>query len=438
MDEPWSRPGDYVLMKALQDLVCASSACPDDIDPSNAWDPSEIQVRVYPASCDFTPGIALRVTADAEPTLTRRSGFHSRTEKLTRSFTEYKGFWLPTCFPNYGPVAEYYACRTGAAVIDLSALRKFEVVGPDSLALIQATVTRDIKKLAIGQIVYTALCVETGGMLDDATVFRFGDDNFRIVCGDEYVGEWLRMQADKMGLKNVWVKSSTDQIHNIAVQGPKSKDIMANLVWTPEGKPKIGEIGWFKFTTGRIGPDGPAVMVSRTGYTGEFGYEVWVHPDDCPAVWDAIWEAGKPYNLTPLGLSGLDILRIEAGLIFYGYEFCDQIDPFEAGIGFSVPLVSKTDDFVGKTALQRRKANANHVLVGLELEGNEAAAHGDCIHLPGARTQIGIVTSATKSPLLNKNIALARVAVEYGAVGTKVQVGKLDGQMKRIGATVVK
>ncbi|KAI9021162.1 glycine cleavage T protein [Hyaloraphidium curvatum] len=436
LDEPWSRPGDYVLFRALSDLVCASSACPDDIDPANGWDPSEIQVRVYPSACDFDPGVALRVTPDADPVLTRRSGFHPRTSALTRSFAEYRGFWLPTCFTSHGPVEEYHACRTAAAIIDLSALRKFEVFGPDALQLINACVTRDIKKLAIGQIVYTALCVETGGMLDDATVFRLGEADFRVVCGDEYVGKWLRERAELMGLRGVWVKSSTDRVHNVAVQGPKSKQILAACFEKTEGRPDVSEIGWFKFTTGKVG--GRPAMVSRTGYTGEFGYEVWAHPADCPAVWDALWAAGQPHGLVPLGLTGLDVLRIEAGLVFFGYEFDDQVDPYEAGVGFTVPLVSKADDFVGKTALQRRKAHPNRVLVGLELEGNEPAGHGDCVHAAGARAQVGVVTSGCRSPGLGRCIALARVAVEFAAPGTRLEVGKLDGHMKRIGAAVTK
>ena len=129
LDEPWSRPGDYVLLKALTDLVCLSSACPDDIDPANGWEPTEIQVRVYPERYRFSRGIAHRMTADAEPRLTRETAFHRRTSALTRHFEEYRGYWLPSSFTRTGAVEEYYACREAAAVMDLSALRKFEVLG---------------------------------------------------------------------------------------------------------------------------------------------------------------------------------------------------------------------------------------------------------------------------------------------------------------------
>jgi aminomethyltransferase len=436
LDEPWSRPGDYVLLRALTDLVCASSACPDDIDPSNGWNPTEIHLRVYPATQRFSQAIAHRVTPDAEPVLTKETGFAPRIRALTRRMTEYRGYWLPTSFSSSGPEEEYWACRERAAVMDLSPLRKFEVLGPDAETLLQATVTRNIRKLSVNQVVYTAMCTDTGGMIDDATVFRLGADNFRFVGGDDYDGVWLRQQAERLGLDRVWVRNSTDQIHNLAVQGPASRDLLRSLVWTPDGQPSFDELTWFRFTVGRLGGQGGRpILASRTGYSGELGYELWCHPSDALTLWDAVWAAGQPFGLRPLGLDALDVLRIEAGLVFSGYEFDDQVDPFEAGIGFSVAL-SKDDDFVGRTALERRKASPQRILVGLELDGNEPAAHGDCVHV--GRPQVGVVTSGTRSPILRKNIALCRIALEYAEPGTPVEVGKLDGHQKRIAAQVVR
>ncbi|MCH6565299.1 MAG: aminomethyl transferase family protein, partial [Proteobacteria bacterium] len=156
---------------------------------------------------------------------------------------------------------------------------------------------------------------------------------------------------------------------------------------------------------------------------------------DAPAVWDAIWQAGKPYGLTPMGLEALDMLRVEAGLIFAGYEFSDQTDPFEAGIPFTVPLKTKQDDFIGRDALIKRQANPQRVLVGLELNGDELAAKGDSVNI--GRNQVGEITSAVRSPILGKNIALCRMSVEYSDKGTEVEVGKLDGKQKRLPAKVV-
>jgi len=435
-DEPWSRPGDYVLMRAMTDLVCATSGCPCDIDAANGWNPPDIHVRVYPEHNTSRKAVASRKTPDAEAELTRETGFHPRTSELTRNFAEYRGFWLPTSFRDHGAIEEYWACRERAVALDLSALRKFEVFGPDAEALLQHTVTRDMRKLAVGQVVYSAMCYETGGMLDDGTVFRLGPDRFRWVCGDDYCGLWLRQQAERLGL-NAWVKTSTDQLHNVSVQGPRSREILKQVVRTEPDQPSIEDLGWFRFTIGRLGgPDGPSLMVSRTGYTGELGYEVWCHPTAAPAVWDAVWEAGQPKGLAPLGLDALDMLRIEAGLVFYGYEFCDQTDPFEAGIGFTVPLKSKEDDFIGREALIRRKANPQRKLVGLELHDNEPGAKGDNVHV--GRSQVGEITSATRSPILQKNIALCRIDVSCAEIGTEVEVGKIDGHQKRIPATVVR
>ena len=435
LDDPWSRPGDYVLFRATTDLVCASTACPDDIDATNAWNPTDIHVRVYPARNEFSRAIAYRMTPDSEAKLTRETPFHVRTSALTRNFTEYRGYWLPTKFNNHGAVDEYHACREGVVATDLSPLRKFEVLGPDAETLMQLTCTRNMRRLAEGQAAYTALCYESGGMIDDAVAFRMGADRYRLITGDEYTGKWLRDQAAARGLK-AWVKSSTDQLCNIAVQGPKSRELLKGIVWTPPARPSLTEIQWFHFTIGRIGDhNGIPVVVSRTGYTGELGYEIFCHPKDATAVWDAVFEAGKPQGIVPLGLEALDMLRIEAGLIFAGYEFTDQIDPFEAGIGFTVALKGN-EEFIGREAVLRRKEHPRYQLVGLELNGNETAGKGDCVHV--GRAQVGTVTSATRSPILKKNIALCRMDIAYAALGTEVEVGKLDGQQKRIPAVVVR
>jgi len=434
-DEPWSRPGDYVMVRALTDLVCASSACPDDIDPSNAWEVTDVHVRVYSPENRFSVAIAHRVTADAEPVLTRETAFHPRTSALTKSFLEYRGYWLPHCFNNEGAIAEYWACRERVALIDLSPLRKWEVLGPDAETLIQRAITRDARKLAVGQVVYTAMCNETGGMIDDATVFRLGQDNFRFVGGDEYDGIWLRQLADRLGLR-AFVKPATDQLHNLALQGPLSREALSEIVWTPPTQPPLAELKWFRFLVGRIGSyDGIPIIVSRTGYTGELGYEIWCHPSDGEAVWDAVWGAAEPRGCKPLGLEALDILRIESGLIFAGYEFDDQVDPFEAGIGFAVALAGD-EEFVGREALVERSEHPQRQLVGLELEGNEVASHGDEVYVE--RRRVGVITSGTRSPTLRKSIALCRMAVQYAELGTEVEVGKLDGLQKRIPARVVR
>jgi len=435
MDDPWSRPGDYVLLRALTDLICVSTACPCDIDPANGWNPTDIQLRTYAKTEDFKRSIGWRKTPGADLEETKKTGFHDCFARHTRNFGEYNGYWLANEMTNHGAIAEYWAAREKAVVMDLSPLRKYEVTGPDAEALLQLCVTRDMKKLPVGGIVYTAMCYDHGGMIDDGTVYRLGETNFRWIGGNDQSGLWLRKQAQERDM-NAWVRSSTDHHCNIAVQGPLSRDILKQVIWTPPAQPNMEELGWFRLAIGRLhGFDGPAVVVSRTGYSGELGYEVFCHPKDATQIFDAIWAVGEPMGMIPLGLKALDMLRIESGLIFAGSEFDDQTDPMEAGIGFAVPLKGKTDNFIGRAALESRKADPQKKLVGLDLDGGVVPTPGDCVHF--GKPQIGIVTSAVKSPILGKVIALARVDVTHAAVGTRLEIGRLDGDQKRLLATVV-
>ena len=244
----------------------------------------------------------------------------------------------------------------------------------------------------------------------------------------------MREEAARLGL-NVMIRSSTDQMHNLAVQGPKSRELITSLFWTAPHHTDLTEMGWFRFTPARLGgSEGIPVVISRTGYTGELGYEVFCHPKDGAAIFDAIWAAGQPMGMKPMGLAALDLVRIESGLVFAGYDFSDQTDPFEAGIGFTVPLKSKTTDFVGRDALLRRKEHPSRKFVGLEVEGQNAIAHGDCIRI--GRAQVGEVCSAMWSPRTGQWIALARIDVAHADVGTEVEVGQLDGHLKRYAAKI--
>ncbi len=436
IDEPWSRPGDYVLLRALTDLVCVSSACPCDVDSANGWNPTDIQVRTYGADEDFSRSVGYRKSAEAEMEETRKTGFHNCFARHTRDFTEYGGYWLAKTMAGHGAIAEYWGCRERVAVMDLSPLRKCEITGPDAEQLMQACVTRDMSRLSVGQVVYTAMCYEHGGMIDDGTVFRLGDMNFRWIGGNDTSVLWLREQVRQKGL-NAWVRNSTDQLHNIAVQGPKSRELLSKLFWTAPQQPRIDELGWFRFAVARVGDfKGTACVVSRTGYTGELGYEVFCHPKDAETVFDCIWDAGQEFGIVPLGLDALDMLRIEAGLAFAGCEFDDTVNPFEAGIGFTVPLKTQNADFIGRRALEERKAHPSRVLVGLEVDGGTVPAAGDCVRI--GKAQIGAVTSATRSPILERTIALARLDPVHAEIGTELEVGQLDGQQKRLKATVVR
>ena len=434
-DESYARPGDYVIMKALKDLTCGTSACPSDIDPCNSWNPTNIFVRTYDKNKEFTKSFAFRMKTDSEPKLTKNTGFYERTSKLTRNFVDARGYWLPNDYTKHGVTNEYTACREKAVIIDLSSLRKFEILGPDAEELMNYTLTRNVKKLSVGQIVYSSMCYENGLMFDDGTLLKMSDHGFRWICGDEYAGEWLKEQAKKKKFK-VRIKNSSDQISNISLQGPNSRKILEKFVWTPPTQPKISELQWFRFTICRVKElSGIPLLISRTGYTGELGYEIWCHPSDAPKVWDVVMNAGSDEGLIPAGFGALDLLRIEAGLILFGNEFDGQTDPFEAGVGFTVPLKTKKEDFIGKDILIKRKENPQKKLVGLELAGKEKANHGDCVHI--GRSQVGVITSGCISPTLNKNIALCRIDVDHSELGKEVEVGKIDGHQKRIPAKIV-
>ena len=364
----------------------------------------------------------------------RQTAFKSRIASMGATFDEYAGYEFAYRYSG-DILAEYWACRRRAAVIDLTPLRKVEVSGRGAGALLQAVVTRDLSRLSDGHIVYTALCDDEGNVIDDGTVFRFEPDRFRWVGYTDEDEDWFRAHADRLGLE-VRLENSTDRIHNIAIQGPRSRDLVTGLIEPAPGRPAVTDLEWFRFTEGNLGgADGPAVLLSRTGYSGELGYEVWCHPDDGPTVWDAVFEAGKPLGVGPLGLDALDPLRIEAGLIFKGYEYEGEEDPFEAGIGFVVSR-TKSDDFVGKAALARRRKDPSAVFIGLEVDDANPLAHGD--HVVMGDGVVGVVTSAALSPVLERNLAFARVGVAHGGLGARLEVERAGAEPGRIPARVVR
>jgi aminomethyltransferase len=432
-DEGWSRPGDFVLMQAEDDLLCVSTACPDDTTPINGWNPTDVHVRVYPAGNPFKTSMAYRMTPDAEPVMTRETGFHARTSALTRHYRVAREYFVPTQFTDHGAQAEYAACRSSATLMDMSQLCKFDVSGPDAETLLQRTMTRDIRKMAVGQVLYSLLCYPHGGMLDDGTLFRLGQATFRWVCGNPLDGPWLRDQARELGL-DAFVRTATHDLHNLSLQGPQSREILQAVLWTPDTQPRVSELKWFRSLIGRVANrEGPMVLASRTGFTGELGFELFCSPPDGPLLWDALCNAGAAHGLTPMGSNALEMLRVEAGLVVGGNEFSSETDPFEAGVGFAV-AADKSEDYVGHQAIERARAHPKRSFVGLQFAGSEVPAHGDGIYVGNAR--VGAVTSAVASPHVGAPIALARVAPEYAALGTALEVGRLDGSAKRLPCVV--
>lgn len=429
-EESWSRPGDYVLLKAHQNLLCASSACPDDIDSANGWHPTPIHIRAYAADQSFDRAMGRRVAADLPLRLTQDSAFTPSIRQLTDHLSEYSGFWVPSSFAHQGDQAEYWALRQRAALMDLSALRKFEVTGADALALLQYAFSRNVERLAAGQSAYGCLLNPHGGIVDDGIVFCFGPTHYRYVGNCDTDGDWLRRVAQQQGWQ-VEIESVSDRFHNLALQGPDSRSILRPLVTLSSSKP-LDSLGYFRFEAAQIG--NIPILLSRTGYTGELGYELFVDPRYGAQLWDLLMKAGKPAGLLPLGMAALDRVRIEAGLLAAGYEFDDLISPYQAGIGWTVAM--KKPDFIGKVALAAIRQHPPRVAVGLVLAGNEVAAHGQDIYAQGERWRIGQITSATFSPILGRSIAMAQIVPEYAQPDTQVDVGLLDGLKRRVRATV--
>jgi aminomethyltransferase len=314
----------------------------------------------------------------------------------------------------------------------MSGLRKYDIVGPDAEKLLQLATTRNVAKLAVWRGSYTLMCDETGAVIDDGTLFRMSDNLFRWCCGNEESGRVLTTLAQKHNFQ-VRVHALQNAMPNLAIQGPKSRDLLKKIVFTQPTVPALKHLKWFGATVGRLNDrEGAPFMLSRSGYTGELGYEIFCAKADALAIWDAVMEAGEEFGVTPMGNAALETIRIEAGLAAAGAEFVPGVDAFEAGLGFAVDMTKA--EFTGKAAFERNIKAPRQATKGLLLSGDDVPAHGAPV-LAGER-QVGVVTSATRSPTLEHAIAVARISIEYADNGTPLEIGQLDGRMKRLGATV--
>jgi len=431
-EESRSRPGDYVVLRALDDLVCVSTACPDDIDPINGWNPTDVHVRIYRPDAPVRRAVAYREREDASMSLTRESAFHPATSKLTGQFAPVRDLWMPVTYPSVGTIGEYWACREKVTLQDMSSLRKYDIIGPDAERLLQRVLTRDIARLSVWRGTYALICDEAGSVIDDGTLFRLGRELFRWCCGAEESSRVLERIAEAEGYQ-VRIHGMGGALPNLALQGPLSREVLRKIAFTRPTVPSLGDLKWFGFTMARVGNgDGIPYMLTRSGYTGELGYELFCSVSDAPMLWDALMVAGKEFGIVPMGTSALDILRVEAGFAASGAEFAPGVDAHEAGLGFAINL--DKSDFIGKLALQRNARDPRRVLKGLMFGCAEVPANGSFVY--SGERPIGVVTSATSSPMFERAIAMARVAVEFADAGTKLEVGQLDGKMKRLPVTV--
>lgn len=429
-EESWSRPGDYVAMQAMDDLVCVTTACPDDVDPINGWNPTDIHVRIYEPDAPIPRAIAHREKEDARMSLSQNSAFHPATSKLTQNYAPARNLWLPQSYPSIGTIGEYWACREACTLQDMSGLRKYDILGPDAELLLQRCMTRNIAKLALWRGTYALMCDAQGAVIDDGTLFRIGPQTFRWCCGHEESARHLLEQAKDLDVRIHDMQSS---LPNLALQGPKSRDVLRDIVFTQPQVPALDDVKWFGVTMARLHDrEGIPFMLTRSGYTGELGYEMFCDAKDAPALWDAVMAAGQAHGIKPMGGDALDIIRIEAGLAAAGAEFAPDVDAFEAGLGFAVDL--KKDDFIGRDVLARNAENPRRVLKGMILDSRDVPPHGAPIY--AGERQIGVVTSATHSPTLEAGIAMVRVSAGHAENGTPLEIGQMGGHMKRLTGTV--
>ncbi|WP_026583351.1 glycine cleavage system aminomethyltransferase GcvT [Bacillus sp. J33] len=325
---------------------------------------------------------------------------------------DFGGWDLPVQFSSIKE--EHEAVRTKAGLFDVSHMGEIEVKGTDSLAYLQKMMTNDVSKLKSSGAQYTAMCYENGGTVDDLLVYKIEDDHYLLVVNASNIEKdfsWLKDHVEG----NVELKNLSEEMAQLALQGPLAEKVLQKLA----GSTNLAEIGFFKFQQD-VELNGKKALVSRTGYTGEDGFEVYCDANDAVALWNEILEAGKEEGVLPCGLGARDTLRFEANLALYGQELSPEITPLEAGIGFAVK-VNKDADFIGKDVLkQQKESGVPRKLVGIEMIDRGIPRHGYPVYK--GEELIGEVTTGTQSPTLKKNIGLALIKKEHTELGTEVEV----------------
>ena len=380
------------------------------------------------------------------------TAFHPRTAALNRKmqWREWSGYFASSVYADAHDI-EYNAIREAAALIDVSPLYKYLVSGPDAERLVDRVITRDATRLQVGAVYYTPWCDENGKVVDDGTVHRLDDRLYRWTAADPQL-RWLRQNS--AGL-DVTIDEETDATAVLALQGPLSRDVLEAA--TGES---FADLRYFRRRASRIG--GVAVDVSRTGYTGDLGYELWIPTESAVSVWDALVAAGPAYGLRPAGMLALDVVRLEAGLVMLEVDYTSarhamnpeqNYSPGEIGLGRLVDF--RKGDFVGRLALEREAKDGGppRRLVGLQLDWYDIEGLYDAQGLPPAISpvvdrsrvpvfdgdrQVGRATSHGWSPILKQAIALASVPPQHEAIGTRLAVEwTVEGRRGRVGATVV-
>ncbi len=361
----------------------------------------------------------------AEPPL-RRTALYDTHRALGARMVPFGGWEMPVQYR--GVLEEHEAVRSRAGLFDVSHMGEIVVSGPGALAAVQRISTNDASRLEIGQVQYATMCRPTGGAVDDLTVYRLADDRYLLCVNAANIEKdhaWIVEQAGRT--PGVTIANESPQWSLLALQGPRAEAILAKLT-----RLDLPSIGYYRFAQGEV--DGVPAIVSRTGYTGEDGFEIYLPWEAGPRLFARLLEAGGPEGLVPAGLGARDTLRLEMAYALYGHELDDATTPLEAGLGWVVKL--DKGDFVGRDALARQKAEGvRKKLVGLEVQGAGICRAGHAIYAPGGDRPVGAVTSGTMSPTLRKAIGLGYVPPELSAAGTALEV---DVRGKRLPVRVVK
>lgn len=334
----------------------------------------------------------------------------------------FSGWALPVQYE--GILQEHEAVRTKAGIFDVSHMGEVDVWGEGAMDFVQNLVTNDIEKIADGQIAYTVMCNPEGGVVDDLLVYRYDSAHFLLVINAANIEkdfEWMKSQS---GSFDVRLENRSDSVAEVAIQGPLAQEILQKSVDV-----NLDDIAFFHFMP-EVHIAGETCLISRTGYTGEDGFEVYTRQEGIVAVFHAIMEAGTPLGLKPAGLGARDTLRFEAALPLYGNELSDEISPLEAGLGIFVKLDKKA--FIGKEALVAQKEKGlPRKTIGLEIEKG-IARHGYPVY--DGELCVGHVTTGYQSPTLKRSIALALVDADHAEKGKTLQV---QVRKNKIPATVV-
>ena len=377
---------------------------------------------------------------------------HERTFALCESlnYREWSGYYAVSAYEGHHE-HEYNAIRNAAALIDVSPLYKYLITGRDAAKFVDRLITRDVAKMAVGQVFYTPWCDEHGKVIDDGTVSRLSEQRFRWTAADPSL-RWFTQNATGM---DVHIEDISEEIAALALQGPTTARVLRTV-----SSADIDSLKYFRVTSGEIA--GVAVEVSRTGYTGDLGYEIWMAAKDAVRVWDALMEGGQPFDIKPAGMLALDVARVEAGLMLIEVDFfsskkaviaSQKYSPYEMGLGRLVSLTKSR--FIGQQALriEHQKGHPRQV-VGLEVDWTEVETIYEKLGLApsiGATTsrvavpvyrngrQVGRATSTTWSPVLKRMLALATINRPHYAEGTRLQIEMtVEAVRYRVGATVVK